>query len=373
MRCKSNSLHLSIDNMRLPIYILLILISAQILFAANPRCYQCNLKIQQTYIEYNDNVYHPACYEATADRCAVCNVILSGSVIAIEGKQYHKSCYEDSVAEHCGVCEKPILSAIIEYEGGHYHEECYINSVLPRCAVCDEPLREEYRVDYWGNNTHKRHEDEYSPCESCGRLISDRLTGGGVTIDDDRRICGICFSTAIFDDVETKVLAKKVSYDLAYYGIKIDMNDIPVILTDPQELARLTGRIGESNELGLAKSEKITRAGNVINRSDSVYAIYGLPERVLEGVLAHEMMHVWMAHNAKEKPSQAVVEGVSNYASFLIYNSRNDSMARMLIDNLQADPDSIYGDGYRQVSKFVEQSGLKELLDGLKHGTLDLK
>ncbi len=354
--------------MKLFLNSLLIVILTQSLFAAGFKCYHCDLKVQQEYIEYKDKIYHPACYETIAERCALCEEILSGTVISIEGKQYHKGCYEESVAQRCGVCKQPILEAIIEYAEGRYHEACYVNSVLPRCAICDEPLREEYRVDFWGNNTHKQHEKEYTACECCGRLISERLTGGGVRIDDNRRICGLCFSTAIFDDVEARLLANKVSRDLKYYGISIDMAEIPVILTDQQELARLTGKSELSKELGVARSETILRNGRVINRSDTIYALYGLPESILEGVLAHEMMHVWVAHNAKEKPNPVISEGLSNYASFLIYKARNDSMAKMLISNLQADPDSIYGEGFRRVSKFVDQHELNTLLGRLKDG-----
>ena len=34
--------------------------------------------------------------------------------------------------------------------------------------------------------------DELPDCDNCGRLISERITDGGVALEDSRKICNIC-------------------------------------------------------------------------------------------------------------------------------------------------------------------------------------
>lgn len=139
---------------------------------------------------------------------------------------------------------------------------------------------------------------------------------------------------------------------------------------DLNELNRLTGHAETTREMGLAKCAYTERNGEIINRSDEILILWGLPERTFMGVLAHELMHVWCAHKVTAELSSQLSEGTANYASALIYRNSPDPVSQMLLTNLQDDPDPVYGVGYRQVVTYIDQYGLGEYLNRLQKGKI---
>ena len=300
--------------------------------------------------------------------CAHCGRKITGQHIVFDDKHYHEQCFDKSVAPRCAVCGKALTGQYVVVNGKEYHQDCYDQSEALRCSICDKPLVGRYIIDFWGNNYHPHHNDEIPSCDYCRRLISPRSTGGSHQYADGRTICNICYESAIEENSGMVSIIKTVQTILARKGIKIDMSDVPVQLVDKPTLGRLTGHGDVQTEMGLAHyqySKNLT--GQIRDRKHIIYILHGLPERTFEGVAAHEMMHVWTNLNAPKTPAPRLNEGISNCASFWIYSRHRDQMAEYLIRNLRENPDPVYGEGFRQVQRYIRKKGLRSLLEHLKN------
>ena len=297
-------------------------------------------------------------------KCAACGKKITGDYVVYSGKIYHKGCYQQ-IAPRCVHYGEILSGECVEAEGKPYHQECYINNAAEHCAVCGEPILGSYRVDFWGNKYHAEHEAAHPACDYCGRVVCERVTGGGVNYDDGRKVCNICLQSAVFEeDIEPLIL--DVARILDDNGLRVDMKDVPVNLVDMKTLARLSGMTANTRELGFCRCNETKMLGKKVRQMNMIYLLYGLPKRVFESALAHEMMHVWMNRNAEMRPKPLLAEGAANYASFIVLSQRDDKMARLLIKNLQEDPDLIYGLGFRSVRKYIDRKGLPAFIDYLR-------
>ena len=63
---------------------------------------------------------------------------------------------------------------------------------------------------------------------------------------------------------------------------------------------------------------------------------------------------------------EAATEGFCNIGSRLVYQNDPSPLAKILLDNLEKDPDPIYGDGYRLMLNKLKQIGWENLLIEVK-------
>ncbi len=340
--------------------------------AQTKRCAVCRDKITGKYIAFDGKYYHPACYDRIAPRCAVCKEKLDGRFIKVDGKTYHEDCYNRKAAPRCEVCGKTINGQYLEKDGRKYHKDCYLDNKAPRCAICDKPITGKYIEDHWGNIYHENHERELIKCEYCGRLICSEITGGGHEYSDGRSVCNLCYASAVKNESAVKRLSADVARDLRRSGIEIDLNSVSVQLVDLNELRKISGN-PLPREMGFAHCEQKTRLNKIVWTKCKVYVLSGLPETLFEGILAHELMHVWTGQNCRHETNVVLAEGSANYASYLIYKRRTGNLAKVHIENLFENPDPIYGNGFRMVYKYIEENGLKNLLDGLRRDSIEIR
>ena len=268
----------------------------------------------------------------------------------------------------CGYCGKAIESEYVQYLNRDYHRNCFLN-VVPKCIVCTEPITDEYVEDYWGNRYHARHQRECEKCTYCSRLISKNSTNGGKITSDGRHICNICFNDIPGTEGEVEGIIEGVRRLLARNGINIDMTDIPVQLVGRESLRELGVMSGSSKEMGLAHYSYKTLNGVIVERDFSIFKLDYLPRIIFEGVLAHEMMHIWAYQNCNRDLESALSEGASNYAAFLVYSDSRTKMADYMIENLRRDDDPIYGHGFRTVERYVEKRGINSLLNHMQNSS----
>ena len=298
-------------------------------------------------------------------KCARCNKTIKGEYIIFEGKNYHPACFEIIVPK-CSVCGESLAGdQYVVTDKGKYHQRCYEQHIALRCDVCGLPLEGTYKEDHWGTKYHLEHEHELDRCAYCARFICQSVTGGGYDYDDGRHVCAICYKSAVTEKWQVYAAVERVRSLLAKHSISVDMAEIPVSLVSPQQLSALSG-VDSDDEMGFCKLLNTVYAGETIARSHSVFILIGLPELVFEGVLAHEMMHAWLNLNCRKLPPPRHTEGSANYASYLTYSQYDNDFARYLIQSLEKSPDPLYGEGYRQIKKYVDRHGLPSLLITLK-------
>ena len=344
----------------------LLALTVNILPAQQANCAYCGGRIKGEYVRYEGKYYHKFCYEKVAPRCAYCKEIIEGEYVYFEDKIYHKQCYLNHIALRCAICRELIEGDYVENDGKKYHKHCYLEHIALHCTICGEPITSSYKTNFWGDEYHTEHDDEYSRCDYCQRLITEKTTGGGRKYSDGRHICNLCYEDAVLTDAKALSLFREVQSKLDARGIDVDLSKVPLFMVDKFELAEKSGDYNPK-ELGFTSYEETSMNGEMIARSNVIYTLTGLPEMIFKGVVAHEMMHVWMNLNTDHGHSPSLCEGAANYASYLIYSKESGKYAEFLIDVLNKDTDSIYGIGYRKVKNYIDQNGLYAFMKYLKY------
>ena len=159
-----------------------------------------------------------------------------------------------------------------------------------RCNICYGEIESDYLKDAWGNIFHKEHEKTAEFCESCYRVVSVAITDGGYYLPDNRLICNLCYQSSVNSyDEALKILDMTIEY-LSNNGINIDSSYIKLNLIFKNEI-----RLDSNNHLNY-------KAFTILNKSESlssheIFILKGLPSQEFSSILAHELMHIWIAEN----------------------------------------------------------------------------
>ena len=160
---------------------------------------------------------------------------------------------------------KPITGTFRNDDEGQYHSECYKNQKLEKCIVCSEPIEGRFLSDLWGNSSHDNHNGiEQDLCGSCGRIISETSSNGGLVLADGRMICGLCNKTAVTTKEQVIQLGGEVRKILASVGLVIP-KIIPVLLVDQNQLSKIAAAIHNDDTKGFTNSKTTTLGGEIIS------------------------------------------------------------------------------------------------------------
>lgn len=329
-------------------------------------CSKCNRVIDTAYKIDNGRFFHADCYkELKGLICDHCGQLLDEKWKVFNGKKFHPECFKKSIQPKCAICGLSIVGDYTEDSEGIYHIACYKNKKLPRCDVCQAPIEGKYIEDLWGNISHEYHDGKsYNLCSSCSVIISKRTSKGGYEYSDGRLICGVCRESAVFHMTVVDQLIKSIKMLLKTTGMDSLPEKINVSLVDFDTMKKKSGS-DNKNTKGFTKSSVMSiRSLNISSKHD-IFILYGLPELEFKGVLAHELMHVWL-NDQGISLTQRETEGFCNLGSMLVYQNDQSKLASILLENLARDPDPAYGDGYRWMLNKLEQKGWGDLLNDLK-------
>ncbi|HEX5133514.1 MAG TPA: LIM domain-containing protein, partial [Candidatus Krumholzibacteria bacterium] len=203
--------------------------------------------------------------------CAACGEPIEGAYFSTKGRLYH--------AEHfrCAYCDREIRGAYSEYQGKVYHNDCFQNHVALRCALCDALIRGEYIQDFWGNSYCQSHDGVAPVCDSCGRFVSEKITGGGVRYDDGRFVCNICRPQSITDIDELLELVHEVAVQMKTFGMDVDYNGIKIDLIGREQMQQLSGHHSAGLRGFTDYREDFRVFGFSKNRRMHMYLLYGMP------------------------------------------------------------------------------------------------
>ncbi len=321
-------------------------------------CEICQLSLQgETFIEHEGHPHHQACYvEQFAPRCAGCEKPIEGHYITALDKKWH--------AEHlvCSHCQKPLAGGrFAEREGQPYHEHCLHELFSPRCQICLQPMSGTYLTNYWQEGFCQHHSGELSKCYSCGRLISQHLTKGGVQYQDGRTMCNLCRRTSIDKKEEAGALVRQVVEKLAELGFDMRATPFPLRLVDSDEMER-QGTHG-AQQSGLTKMVVETRDGRTTKREVAeILILHGLPAEQFAAIYAHELGHAWMFQQQFPELPPPVAEGTCELFSHWWLQNRPGPWSDYLLHLKEFNEDPVYGDGYRAGLYGLAQMGPVELL-----------
>jgi hypothetical protein len=328
--------------------------------AQNNVCPTCKKEIEGNYIKVGDKSFHPDHF-----LCDYCKKPLPDKFMKENHKYYHIECYQELMGLKCEYCQKPINNEYLVSQNKKYHKECF-DKISPKCSVCGKNLSGTISVDYYGNKYHLIHENEYTRCTSCNRLVTEALTKGGKKYSDGRSICNLCYPEAIFDNGRISGLLEKVRSSISTLGISISTSSLSVKGVSLTELKNEAGEFYSKNVKGFCSSEIYSSSKSGTKYSHTIFVLNGLPAANIESIIAHELMHVWIAQNVKKKLSSSVTEGSCNYVAYLYLKKQSDQNILKLIDEIENDPSPVYGEGFRIIKNRFSGKTVTEFLNYLR-------
>jgi hypothetical protein len=108
---------------------------------------------------------------------------------------------------------------------------------------------------------------------------------------------------------------------------------------------------------------RIDAVGPAVDTNIGVLA--GLPYELFGMTVSHEAGHAWLHQNGGPLQDRATEEGFCNLVAAAWLKGRGTPMAEQLLTSLLADPDPVYGDGYRSVRTAAKQHGVASVIETL--------
>ena len=294
--------------------------------------------------------------------CQGCKKPILGRWVKAMGGQWHPECLK------CPGCRKPIKDQYVALDGMAWHPLCAQKQQAPLCSVCRNPLTPNYFVDFWGNafcNNHQNHPE----CSSCGRLVCEHLTGGGMQYPDGVVICNRCALNGVATQERADALAVEMRSALASVGLKLNSTQTPVRLCQRDELNAASHHNFHENHpiLGVTRTTVTHQKGRILARNfDCILIQINLPEEHFRTVMIHELTHAWFFYNYYEDLPLKVEEGMCVLMEYIWLKNLDTKDAEYRRREIELNPDPIYGDGFRQARESLKYLPLSSLLEFIK-------
>ena len=350
---------------RLTKTIVFLIFTIALAYPGQTTCSYCNKKLDGRYMIFEKKSYHHACYQAHVQvRCDLCGKKIDGEYSIYDDKNYHADCYEKHVQIRCDHCGNTISDAYNIDDDKKYHKACYVNNILEKCDACLNPIEGRYNKDYWGNIYHQKHNNEFPSCDNCNRLICERITQGGYTINKKRSICSLCYPKIVMDPKQINDLAKDVKRVLSSIGLDDIPLDIPISLVNSMAELEHISTIRLGNVRGYTHYNVKTLNGRKITEEFHIYVLSNLHELAFKAVLAHEFFHVYLFQNDYDLGSD-LREGFCYLGSQMIFQKENSVLSKYLLDSMYESDDPDYGKGFIKMNSKLEKKGWNTLLNDL--------
>ena len=332
-------------------------------------CMLCGKEIAGTYYKSGDGkTYCEQCWRSNSV-CSLCGR-LTRSAVTVDGRKICPACYSE--LDVCSYCSKPLVGTYTQYPTLNIKicQQCeqtlsrcsncgipvkepisFGNTILcercikkvERCTSCGEPLLQDYSF-FEGNNTLKycfACISKYPRCDNCGAPSG----ANGTALDDGRHLCPECRKVAIFDAGLIDPIRQKVA---AFVSQNLGMNikhDIKFLIKDRKFLQEKAADIDLHGDLnGL-----FYRKGN----DYYIYILYGLREKDMISVIAHEIAHAWQAENSPDNMQLEDQEGFSQWVAFkALKHFALDDFAALMTEG-----DSVYARGLLKMLKLEKVRG----------------
>lgn len=327
-------------------------------------CTRCGQRLPTQCVRIAGMQFHTHCFV-----CDSCKKPLDKNIQHKKERLYHPECYQRLFAPRCKHCQTPIEGAYIKAEAGAYHKTCYESLHDLTCILCQASIEGPYLQDHWGQKAHPSHgQDPTASCHVCARLVQKSQTK---VLADQRLVCQGCQHTEIISPqqinqakVEAIQLLQNVGFDYIPDYVKIEMYAQQALINERMR-ASATGNIH-----GYTRTAQRNIPGYGLILEHSIHVLNGMPRLAFMGVLAHELLHVWINERHLKHLKPLHVEGFCNLATALMYTQaatdQDRPLAEVLLQRLNEDPDPVYGDGYRLMSAELTQRGWPGLLAAME-------
>jgi len=327
------------------------------------RCSACKRQITSRHLEYKGRTFcSESCLDTILPRCATCDAVLRESYLTREGQDFCSPRCLENILPQCAVCYRVLAGEYLESDGRKYCGRACLSTTLPPCAICGR------RIDSWveiEEVAYCRECSERDRCFACGHPT------GTKEFEDGRLICDTCLGSAILDHGQARRLLNDVRQRMSAELQLATDHRIDLRLVGRRELDRLNPHSGSGKEMGYFYYQGRTttsfttkkdgngrsicrKSGERIKEDFQILVLYGIPEKRLIEVLAHELAHDWAQANLPGMTEAREAEGFAEYVAWLmnvIYGQQQ--LNRRMEDN----PDPVYGKGFRRMKKLADKKG----------------
>ncbi len=345
------------NTRRLLIFFLMLLVVP--VYAAM-RCSQCNDVIRGNYYKLHGKVYcSKRCLNKSLPKCAVCGKTINGGW-RVNGKDYCSQKCLDTILPKCVVCHKPVRRGGIIKNGKYYCSRECAETTLPKCSMCGVRLHGAY-MNIGGSFYCKN-------CAARPKCFCCQKPADGITLSDGRQVCKKCMREPV-SSLEHLEKIRKFVQQVLKTNLNIDVPpEVELRLVDFPTLEKKSPDYSEGMELGLFEYKCRMHAQTKRNiftgketvktyKTDEKYIIYildHLPVYKAKEVMAHEMGHAWMQKYYPGIKDLKIREGWAQYVA----HGANKAMNQAYLNHfIEINKDPIYGAGYRQIRKMIDQTG----------------
>lgn len=336
-------------------------------------CSRCGKRLGPQVVRALSKQFHPACFV-----CDSCKKPLEKSFVPRGERLYHGECHDKLFTPKCSECGLPIQGSYTKDERGRYHTDCYRQLHNLICSLCQGAIEGSYLYDGWGQKAHPEHDQHPTgQCHVCARLMSPAAATGSKVLSDGRLLCSFCHTAEIHDFRQIQAAKLDVIAQMQAVGFDYIPDYIQVKLDEDQQLVNQRLRASATGNIhGYTRTAQRNIPGYGLILEHGIHVLSGLPKVAFKGVLAHELLHVWINERPLKHLSHAQVEGFCNLGSALIcqnaLKNEGDELARVLLQRMDEDPDPAYGDGYRAMAWRLQQMGWPALLKALQNPDIPL-
>jgi hypothetical protein len=182
-------------------------------------------------------------------------------------------------------------------------------------------------------------------CNGCNRQIEEI----------NSRWCSRCRATAVETPAQAHPLVEQVVRWAEKFGISLDGIILRVNLSDRLEKA---AHLGATHTRTLVRGRKRIRT-----RILGISVVKGLPALVFQGVVAHELGHVWTALRGIRFQPWAE-EGFCEMLAHRYYFDLGTPEAIFQTRRIETNPEPLYGGGFRRMRRILGVEGLRRLIHG---------
>jgi recombinational DNA repair protein (RecF pathway) len=344
--------------------------------SAELRCQLCGRDISGTYFKSTSGeIYCEACWKSHSV-CSQCGKLVL-STISVDGANLCRDCY--ARLERCSLCGDPLVGNYTQYPklglkvcskcerekprcqkcGVPINEPIMLGGVIlcQRCAnkteschSCGEPLLNNYTF-FEGNQSAKYCDKctaKYPRCEDCGAPSGPY----GTKLDDGRYLCPDCRRVAYFEPGMVTSIKKKVQ-SFINHNMGMTINHQFGFSLEGQDFIKQKAKEIHGDINGL-----FYRRGDDFN----IYVLYGLREKDLIRVIAHEISHAWQAENCPKDLTLEEQEGFAQWVAYkaLKYFNYVDFAALLTQGN------DAYARGLSMMLDIESKGGPKAVFDAVK-------
>lgn len=259
----------------------------------------------------------------------------------------------ECIVNRCTRCGRGVEGSFIQAMGRVYHHDCL------QCCVCERPITSSFITNIWGDVYCSQHQQELPSCASCGRIICQKVTGGGGRYKDGRVMCRQCISRAVGYVSEARVAMEGVRGLLAGLGLDTGRKNLPLRLAGRDELRHLSG---SSQLAGMTLTTTMMIGPCTNRRIEGILVLYGLPREQFGAVVAHELGHAWLFMNAFPRLAPRVEEGICELAAYLWLEHQTGVEAAFRRGLMMGNEDPVYGEGFKEAYSALKKCSLHELL-----------